>query len=128
MAFDVDRYRAANQPWSVRMHGRTYTARWISGDEILRYAVLWSPDPARGADEPAEVFVRRRAVHSAAVTRTASRLMRDLFPWRPSMLLFGDPVALFRRADEVERLHWLRDFFAFRAAAIAALQGTGLTT
>lgn len=128
MAFDVDRYRAANQPWSVRLHGRTYTARWISGDEIVRYAVLWSPEPSRDTDEPIETFARRRAEYSSVVTAAALRLMRDLFPWRPSMWLFGDPVAVFRQADEVERLQWLRDFFASRAARIAALKGTGLTT
>jgi len=122
MGFDLDRFRAAHEPWSVRCNGRTYRARWLSADEVMQYRALWAEAPARRSGQPEERWQHEVVVHRQEVMAAALRLLRRLFPWRPSMWLWGDPVAVFRRATEVEQQVWLRDFFASRAATIAALK------
>ena len=128
MAFDLDQFRAAHQPWSVRLHGHTYRARWLSADEVMQYPVLWSPGPSRAPEEASAAFAARAEEHRKNALTAAVQLLRRAFPWRPVMLLYGDPVAVFQRAHYVEQQLWLRDFFASQAALIAALTGTPSTS
>jgi hypothetical protein len=95
MAFDLDAFRAAHEPWTFMARGRTYVARHVSAPQVMRYE-----QAIRRADS-------ERARYAALW-----RLLRYAFPWRLSYLVYGDPVRVVMSLEPRARIAALTDFFA----------------
>lgn len=93
-AFDADAYRQAREPFELTLGGRTYRARPVSAELVVRLNGELAADERRA----------RKAIE---------RLLRAAFPWRASYLWFGDPVRQFLALDVATRNAGLRDFFRF---------------
>lgn len=105
-SFDLDAFREAHRPFALTAGGRTYPARWVSGEQVAAMVA--------GAQEGGR-----------AAERAMYRFLRLLWPWRWSYLLPGrDPVRLFARCTPLEQQEWLKSFFDHLAAMRAALGGT----
>jgi hypothetical protein len=92
--FDLDALREAHRPWAFTTGRRTYVARPVSIEQVIAY---------EGECIGASVAVRLRALR---------RLLRLAFPWRPSFLWRGDPVAIIMGASPPVHHQLVRDFFA----------------
>jgi len=94
--FDVDAFRAAHQPWSFTVGGRTFGARHVSAVAVQRY-------------EQMRVVAGKDAKRQQRALRW---LLRRAFPWRLSYRLRGDPVTLILGLEPAAQRAALIDFFA----------------
>ncbi len=92
-SINLDALREAHRPWSFTTGRRTYVARPVSVEQVIAY---------EGECIGASVAVRMRALR---------RLLRQAFPWRPSFLWRGDPVAIVMGASPPVHHQLVRDFF-----------------
>lgn len=95
MTFDVEAFRAAHRPWTLRVGARAYVAQHVSALQVFRYQELAA---AAGAD-------RREQ------ERALRWILRKAFPWRFSYLRFGDPVRIILGLEPAARSEALQDFF-----------------
>lgn len=107
--FDADAYRAAREPFTLAVAGRTYAARPVSAELVVRLERDLGASDGR---------VARRALR---------RLLRAAFPWRVAWLWLGDPVDRALQLDLDARRELLTRFFRFlggRSAVPPATPGT----
>lgn len=92
-SLDLQALREAHQPWSFAAGGRSYVARPVSIEQVIAYE-----GECVGASPTALLAARRK-------------LLRIAFPWRPSFLWRGDPVALIMGATPRVHQALISDFF-----------------
>lgn len=97
--FDADAYRAAREPFTVIVHGRTYVARPVSAELVI------DTQPALASGD--------RKASSAAL----KRLLRAAFPWKLRMWWQGDPVFHILYLDPATRNALVTRFFFFLGGA-----------
>lgn len=105
--FDADAYRAAREPFIVKVKGRQHVARPVSAELVIAV----QPDLA-----------------SKDVTRATSalkRLLRAAFPWRLSMWWKGDPVYQVLYLDTATRNALVTSFFRYLGGAYLTPPATG---
>lgn len=112
--FDADAYRAAREPYTVIVHGRTHTALPVSAELVIAV----SPQLA--------------STDTATYRSGLKRLLRAAFPWRLAMWWQGDPVYHILYLDGPTRGALINGFFRFlgggRRAPSLAMPGTTLPT
>lgn len=91
---DLHALREAHRPWEFTAGRRTYVARPVSIEQVIAYE-----EECIGASP-------------AALMRARRKLLRVAFPWRPSFVWRGDPVALIMGAAPREHHALVTDFFA----------------
>lgn len=95
MAFDVNAFRDAHEPWSFTIGRRTFVGRHVSARTVQKFEQ------------------KMAAVKNNTAAATHWRwLLRHAFPWRFSYLLYGDPVAIIMALEPGAQLEALKDFFA----------------
>ena len=75
MGLDLDAWRRANPTWSLTLDGYTYRARPVSARAV------------------ADLMPALTAAGPVAQLKLLERLFRLAFPWVPSYVWRGDPVA-----------------------------------
>jgi hypothetical protein len=90
---DLDAWRAINPTWSLTLDGYTYRARPVSARAVAEWVV------ALGKATADEQF------------RLYEKLYRLAFPWVPSYLWRGDPVAKIMALPPAAFVEVKADFF-----------------
>lgn len=103
--FSADEERAALEPWSITIDGRTHVARVVSRPQALAF---W------GVVERA----KRGEVTPVEEEQALATLLRIAFPWRVSYRWRGDPVAQILALDPRIRTRALESFFASLTAEL----------
>lgn len=94
VTLDLDALRASAEPWSFATGGRTYVARPVSVEQVIAYEA------------------RIAGASATDVMRARRQLLRLAFPWRPSFMWRGDPVAVICSAPPALHRVVIESFFA----------------
>lgn len=107
--FSASDYQRAQEPWQIELDGTAFTARLVSQQAVFAY---WARvEDAQRTLTGAKNQEVASAVLMRVIVRALRRLLREAFPWRPSMLVHGDPVRRIFRLDPATFWEAIRDFF-----------------
>lgn len=109
MGFNADAFLAARERWTLTLHGRTYTARPVSVQEVMQFQRHM--DAASGDPQKQHLAIRG--------------MLRLMFPPRWAYVFGRDPVRAVLALDSAAHTEVLRDFFTYLART---LTGTTTTT
>lgn len=116
--FRASDYEAAQTPWQVELGGRVFTARLVSQEQLLGY----NARVERAALAPGRLTTDpelQQAIEARMLAGAFRWLLRQAFPWGPTMLVRGDPVRRFFALPPAAFRAAREDFFASLARAHA---------
>lgn len=93
--FNADAYRAAREPFTLVVNGRTHVARPVSAELVIRL----QPDLASS--------------NARAFGPALRALLREAFPYHISMWWLGDPVRHVLNLDPATRNALVTSFFRY---------------